>query len=820
MKSLKMKILTVAVLIAFAVSMLIVGIYAAETQKITMQGTVSFEIADKTLYVKDVRLKNDNTLTGQGTTLNNFKPGFINGEYKIDLGSISSDTSFTLYFDIVNTTSTFYSASENSTVSNASVSASGIIRGDAVDPTTINSDTPISGTVQLDITISNPQNVNLNNITILLNEYQEPEVEHNDLLDFTFDGNTLTSYTGSDSEVIIPSSYSIRPSDNAFVAGNDYSVTAIGGFALANCNSTSITIPSSITSLGTGAFANCKNLTELNYNATSISNLSANNYVFYNAGQNTNGITINFANGVSTIPSYLFASTNSTATSPKITQVNMPSTVTTINSYAFAYNTNLKSVTLPSNLTSIGSNAFYGCSGLTNITLPSSLISIEFRAFEGCSGLTEVDLSNCTSLTSIGSFAFSSCSGLTSITLSSSLTSIGGSAFFGCRALTEINYNAVSVADLSEERNYVFAYAGQDGAGITVNFGEGVENIPAYLFYPYSNTSYAPNIKAVNFSSTITSIGTYAFYNCSGIETLECKGTVKQWVSIEFGSSWIIGASYKFIVNGEELINLVAPEGVVSINDYAFSNCSSLTSIDLDNCTSLTSIGRHAFRDCSGLTSITLPSSLTSIEYMAFYGCSGLTSMDLSNCTSLTSIGNSAFYNCSGLTEVDLSSCTSLTSIVDSAFRGCSGLTSIIFPSSLTSIGTYAFRGCSGLANIDFSHCTSLTSIKYDAFQDCSGLTNITLPSSLISIEFRAFEGCSGLTEVDLSNCTNLTSIGSNTFYGCNNLTSIIFPNTTGWYRATSSTATSGINMTMSNPTQNATWLTDTYVSSYFKRNA
>ncbi len=526
-----MKILTVAVLIAFAVSMLIVGIYAAETQKITMQGTVSFEIADKTLYVKDVRLKNDNTLTGQGTTLNNFKPGFINGEYKIDLGSISSDTSFTLYFDIVNTTSTFYSASQNSTVSNASVSASGIIRGDAVDPTTINSDTPISGTVQLDITISNPQNVNLNNITILLNEYQEPEVEHYDLLDFTFDGNTLTSYTGSDSEVIIPSSYSIRPSDGAFVEGNDYSVTAIGEFAFPNCSSiSSITIPSSITSLGTGAFANCKNLTELNYNATSINNLSASNYVFYNAGQNTNGITVNFANGVSTIPAYLFNSTNSTATSPKITQVNMPSTVTAINSYAFGYLSSLKSITLPSSLTSIGDYAFSNCSGFTSITLPSSL------------------------------------------------TSIGDGAFQSCRALTEINYNAVSVADLTfvaiGSSNHVFSYAGQDGDGITVNFGEGVETIPAYLFYPSVSSSCAPNIKEVNFSSTITSIGNHAFRDCSG------------------------------------LTSITLPSSLVSIEDSAFSFCENLISVDLSNCTSLTSIEPYVFTGCTNkLTSITFPNT-------------------------------------------------------------------------------------------------------------------------------------------------------------------------------------------------------------------
>ena len=662
MKSLKMKILTVAVLIAFAVSMLIVGIYAAETQKITMQGTVSFEIADKTLYVKDVRLKNDNTLTGQGTTLNNFKPGFINGEYKIDLGSISSDTSFTLYFDIVNTTSTFYSASENSTVSNASVSASGIIRGDAVDPTTINSDTPISGTVQLDITISNPQNVNLNNITILLNEYQEPEVEHNDLLDFTFDGNTLTSYTGSDSEVIIPSSYSIRPSDNAFVAGNDYSVTAIGEFALANCNSTSITIPSSITSLGTGAFANCKNLTELNYNATSVGNLSSNNYVFYNAGQNTNGITINFVNGVSTIPSYLFASTNSTAGAPNITQINMPSTLTTINSYAFAYLSNLKSITLPSSLTSIGKFAFSYCSGLTSITLPSSLTSIEGNAFFSCSGLETreykgtieqwlsidfgsswisgpshtfivngEELTNLVvpeGVTSIGDSAFYGCSGLTSITLPSSLTSIGKSAFNGCRALTEINYNAVSVSELAEYGNGVFSYAGQDGDGIIVNFGEGVKHIPNHLFVPTnaygSPTSNTPNIKVVNFSSTVTSIGNYAFYGCSALTEINYNAVSVSNLKTRNGVFSYAGQDGDGII-----VNF--GEGVENIPAYlfgAYSSTSSDPNIKVVNFSStVTSIGERAFSYCRGLTSITLPSSLTSIGRYAFKGCSGLTTI-------------------------------------------------------------------------------------------------------------------------------------------------------------------------------------------------
>ena len=142
-----------------------------------------------------------------------------------------------------------------------------------------------------------------------------------------------------------------------------------------------------------------------------------------------------------------------------------------------------------------------------------------------------------------------------------------------------------------------------------------------------------------------------------------------------------------------------------------------------------------------------------------------------------------------------------MTSIGDHAFSGCSGLTGITLPSSLTSIGIYAFDGCSGLTEVDLSNCTSLTSIGEYAFNNCDGLT-----------------------EVDLSNCTSLTSIGRHAFVSCANLRSITFPYTTGWYCTTSSSAISGDPMDMSDPTQNATWLTaengEDYYGYYFKRNA
>ncbi len=183
------------------------------------------------------------------------------------------------------------------------------------------------------------------------------------------------------------------------------------------------------------------------------------------------------------------------------------------------------------------------------------------------------------------------------------------------------------------------------------------------------------------------------------------------------------------------------------------------------------SIRYGAFSGCSGLTSITIPSSVRSIEFNAFRGCSGLTSITLPS--SLTSIGDGAFYGCSGLTSINVSDNNPKYSSVDGMLCNKdqtkliavpNGKTSsITLPSSLTSIGDYAFSGCSGLTSITLP--SSLTSIGERTFVNCSGLTSITLPSSLKSIEDHAFNGCSGLTSITLP--SSLTSIGNYAFYGC-----------------------------------------------------
>ena len=253
--------------------------------------------------------------------------------------------------------------------------------------------------------------------------------------------------------------------------------------------------------------------------------------------------------------------------------------------------------------------------------------------------------------------------------------------------------------------------------------------------------------------------------------------------------------------NGDGELSYDEAAAVTDLGQVFRGNTEITSFEELQYFTGLTWIGIYAFSGCSGLTSLTIPNSVTSIVASAFSGCSGLTSLTIPN--SVTFIGYRAFEFCSGLEQIIVDednpsydsreNCNAIietstntlitgckntfipnfvTSIGDYAFGNCSGLTSLTIPNSVTSIGNEAFYYCNGLTSIEISD--AVTSIGNSAFRGCSGLTSLTIPNSVTSIDGHAFCSCSGLTSLDIPN--SVTSIGGSTFYGCYGLTSLTIP--------------------------------------------
>ena len=200
--------------------------------------------------------------------------------------------------------------------------------------------------------------------------------------------------------------------------------------------------------------------------------------------------------------------------------------------------------------------------------------------------------------------------------------------------------------------------------------------------------------------------------------------------------------------------------GVKKIENGAFSDCTGLTSITIPD--SVTEIGRYAFKGCTGLTSITIPDGVTEIGDGAFKGCTGLTSITIPD--TVAEIGYEAFSDCIGLTSITIPD--SVTTIEVYSFWGCTGLTSVTIPDSVTEIGYATFSGCTALTSITIPN--GVTEIGDRAFEGCTGLTSITIPDTVAEIGYEAFYGCTGLTSITIP--SNVTKIGGSAFYGCTDL--------------------------------------------------
>ena len=275
-------------------------------------------------------------------------------------------------------------------------------------------------------------------------------------------------------------------------------------------------------------------------------------------------------------------------------------------------------------------------------------------------------------------------------------------------------------------------------------------------------------------------------------ETIVASGACGKslnWILSEDGTLRITGTGYmdaKPTWPKEQIVKVVVGKGVNNISVLAFKDCTNLTTISLPE--TLRTIGGHAFYGCSNLDGVALPSSLTTIATGAFAECTALTSVAIPS--GVKTVNMDTFRNCESLTEVTIAA--GVQKIDDGGFEGCENLESILLPSSLETLGDYAFQNCKSLKSVTipngvtsiafrtFMGCSSLTEVSIQgkvteigtgAFEDCTNLESILLPSSLKTLGDYAFDNCKSLKSVTIPN--GVTSIGDQTFMGCSSLTEV-----------------------------------------------
>lgn len=573
---------------------------------------------------------------------------------------------------------------------------------------------------------------------------------------------TYEVYGGSDNysslsgELYIPTSVNYN--------GGDYTVTSVGERAFFFCSSiTSVIVPNSVKTIGNDAFYNCVGLVSINIpgNITSIGR---------NAFADCSGlVSLDIPSSVTSIGEYAFSGCSDLAS------VNISKGITSIGTCTFQSCSSLKSIIIPTGVTSIGDRAFANCSGLTSVAIPNSVKSIGNAAFSNCSELSIVNIPNgvinigagafgyCSSLTAINveegnssyrshngvlfnadittlikypegkteisyyvpegvvyidAGAFSSCENLTSVSIANTVTSIGDNAFSRCLALESVNIGK-GVTGLSKS---IFSGCYSLNA-INVEEGNSCYSSENGVLFNADKTTlfkYPEGKKETAYSipNGVTIIDQSAFYGCSSLMSVDIPSSVET-ISLsafdytglyENDGNWKNDVLYVdgCLINARMSLNgsYDIMEGTRLIADYAFRGCSSLTSVDIPS--SVTNVGGYAFSNCSNLMSVTLGNGITSIGASAFEYCSSLTSVDVPN--SVTNINEYVFNNCYGLKSASIDSRV----IGDNMFQNCSNLTSVTLGDNVVSVGESAFYNCSSLTSVKIPN--SVTTIGPDAF--------------------------------------------------------------------------------------------------------
>lgn len=451
-----------------------------------------------------------------------------------------------------------------------------------------------------------------------------------------------------------------------------------------------------------------------------------------------------------------------------------------------------------SGLTALGNSAFINCVALQGIVLPDSITTLGHSVFKNCTSLTSINIPD--SITTLNAHTFGSCTSLTSITLPSTLTSINNYCFKDCTALSTITFSGTTSAwsSISLETDW-----NKNVPASIVTCSDGTINLREI------SGSYSEVISSLSSASgDIDLIITDESITADQLTELASSiSSSSASVSLDLSNVTMTEMNAETFNANEQLVSIILPAGLLSIQSSTFRCCTNLTSVTIPS--TVTDIANNAFYRSPASISFEGNTYLV-VENNAIYNsnktllikyCKGSDSSVTSFTVpaSVTSIAGYAFCDSEYIESIIFESDSTLISIGDSAFDACSALSNISIPTSVTSIGSDAFAYDGSITSLTLP--PGLTTIGERSFQSC-GFETITIPSNVTSIGSSAFYACVELTSITIPSA--VTSIGSSAFEYCNALTSVTFENTSGWKAGE-------ITLDVTVPSTNATNLTTNY---------
>lgn len=555
--------------------------------------------------------------------------------------------------------------------------------------------------------------------------------------------------------------------------------------------------------------------------------------------------------GVTYVGSYVFDKCTN------LEEVYMADSVTAIGQHLFDECSALRKVELSKNLETIGAYAFYNCANLEEISIPDSLVNIGTYAFGYCNKITELSIPE--GVKTIGERAFNFCENVSVIHIAGALESVGNYAFWGVSNLKEVyfhgtqaQWNAIVLNEGNENLTRAKLYYNVDEGtlGNTLNWAyctdgtlyiEGTGAMPDYTYVSSAPwLKYYNDIKKVEIDETVTSIGSYAFYNMNALQSVHIPASVESIGEAAFANCNSLTAltvdetnPYFTVQDGvlysKDLTRLLwypyakadseyeIPASLTSIDSYAFAGNTYLTKLKLTD--NITSFADNTFKDCNYLKNVVWDGSYD--RYYAILHEGGLgTGNDVIKSASVEILGLPYVYDIldngtedpaddsikitwsygkiSGEVVIpDTIEGLPVTEIGDMAFATRTNISKLVIPDSVTTIGEQAFSMCSYMEEVVLSD--NLKEIPKEAFWMCNVLSKVTMPSNLEKIGYGAFAECKLLKEIVIpesvtemgddvfSLCgslekveikANIETLGLNTFKGCAKLQTVILPAT------------------------------------------